>query len=72
MSRFGVTSHLKKPTMRLGQVSGKYTRMHNRYLTWPNLSPDPQQDPYKVGRYMLCGSGVKFLVNKCKEEPITP
>jgi len=23
------------------------------------LSPDPQQDPYKIGRYMLCGSGVK-------------
>jgi hypothetical protein len=23
------------------------------------LSPDPQQDPYKTGRYMLCGSGVK-------------
>jgi len=24
------------------------------------LSPDPQQDPYKTGRYMLCGSGVKL------------
>ena len=27
------------------------------------LSPDPQQDPYKTGRYMLCGSGVKKSAN---------
>jgi len=37
------------------------------WSTWP-LSSGPQQDPYKTGRYMLCGSGPKLQAASFKRQ----